>query len=316
MIDYHLPLLSSSEAILVLSESLMLEFANPAALHMMCLEGREMTGISLLRVLDGGSAAIAFSIQDGLLNNGHWSGDTWLERADSPALPVRLVIDRYQDAQRWRHACVMSDISHRKLTEAHLTQLSQHDSLTGLFNRAYVMHQLDSRLSVEQSQYALLFVDVDDLKKINDALGHHIGDLCLCEVARRLMEAVGNHRHATPRVATSEPIVARIGGDEFVILLPISERNEAQRLARSISELMNAPWYPRGRLQRVISTSIGIAYAPQHGNTSKSLLRLADRAMYRAKRARKGSVHEIIGQPPPPRASQDESGFGSLFTED
>lgn len=316
MIDYHLPLLRSSEAILVLSETLMLEFANPAALHMMGLEGREITGMSLLRVLDGGSSSIAFSVENGLLSHGHWSGDTWLERADSPPLPVRLVIDRYQDAQRLRHACVMSDISHRKLTEAHLTQLSQHDSLTGLFNRAYLMHQLDTRLSTEQSRYALLFVDVDDLKKINDALGHHIGDLCLCEVARRLVEAVGHNRHASVRPVVSQPIVARIGGDEFVILLPISEGYEAQHLAHSISELMNVPWYPRGRLPLVISTSIGIAYAPLHGNNSKSLLRLADHAMYRAKRARKGSVQEFIGHRSMPPHSNDESGFGTLFTEE
>jgi diguanylate cyclase (GGDEF)-like protein/PAS domain S-box-containing protein len=318
MIDYHLPLLNTSEAVLVMSEDLRLEFANPAALRMMGFEGATPTDMSLRHMLDDRSAALAATIESHLVVQGHWNGDIWLRRTDAGSLPVRLVVDRYHDANGYRHACVMSDISQRKQTEARLIELSQLDSLTGLFNRSHFMQQLDAHLNLlchEELQYALLFVDVDDLKHINDTLGHHIGDLCLCEVARRLGVAVRHSQHAGNHPTASEPLVARIGGDEFVILLSIAECDQARRIATSISELMNVPWQPDERHQLVISTSIGIAYAPLHGRSSKTLLQLADRAMYHAKNSRKGSVHEFIQQHPQVPLRFD-TGFDVLPSED
>ena len=318
MIDYHLPLLNTSEAVLVMSEDLRLEFANPAALRMMGFEGATPTDMPLRLMLDERSAALATTIEDHLVIEGHWNGDIWLRRMDAGSLPVRLVVDRYHDANGFRHACVMSDISLRKQTEARLIELSQLDSLTGLFNRSHFMQQLDTNLNLllhEELQYALLFVDVDDLKHINDTLGHHIGDLCLCEVARRLGVAVRHSQATGPHPVMSEPLVARIGGDEFVILLSISGADEARRIATSISELMNVPWHPDERHQLVISTSIGIAYAPLHGRSSKTLLQLADRAMYHAKNSRKGSVHEFIQQNPQVPLRFD-SGFDALPSEE
>ena len=319
MIDYHLPLLNTSEAVLVMSAELQLEFANPAALRMMGFEGSTPPELSLRHMLDERSAALAATIEDHLVVDGHWKGDIWLRRSDAGSLPVRLVVDRYPDANGFRHACVMSDISLRKRTEARLIALSQLDSLTGLFNRSHFMQQLDNRLSLlrqDELQYALLFVDVDDLKHINDTLGHLIGDLCLCEVAHRLGMAVRHSQQAGgPHPVASNPVVARIGGDEFVILLPVSECAQARLIATSISELMNLPWQPDERHQLVISTSIGIAYAPMHGRSSKTLLQLADRAMYHAKNSRKGSVHEFIQQNPQVPLRFD-SGFDVLSPEE
>lgn len=318
MINYHLPLLNTSEAILVMSEDLRLEFANPAALRMMGFEGATPSNMMLRHMLDDRSAALAATIERHLMVLGHWNGDIWLRRTDAGSLPVRLVVDRYHDADGFRHACVMSDISLRKQTEARLIELSQLDSLTGLFNRAHFMHQLDAhlnRMCDEELQYALLFVDVDDLKHINDTLGHHIGDLCLSEVARRLGVTVRHSLHAGTPPGTTEPLVARIGGDEFVILLSIAKPDQARRIATSISELMNVPWQPDERHQLVISISIGIAYAPLHGRSSKKLLQLADRAMYHAKSSRKGSVHEFIQQHPQVPLRFD-TGFDVLPTEE
>lgn len=309
MIDFHLPLLRTSEAILVLSEDLKIVFPNPAALRMMRAQGRNPNGALLLELLDDRSKSAAFNIESSLRLHGHWSGDTWLGRANAAALPVRLVIDRYRDASNLRHVCVLSDISQRKQTEERLTQLSQHDSLTGLINRAHFVQELDTRLYNEELPYALLFVDVDDLKKINDTLGHHIGDLCLCKVASRLVQAVRLHLHADEPVMASAPLVARIGGDEFVILVPIYQGDEAVRIATRVSDLMKAPWYPDTQHALVISTSIGIAYAPFHGSTSKKLLELADQAMYRAKTSRKGSVHELLHHLPPPTPPRFGAGF-------
>jgi diguanylate cyclase (GGDEF)-like protein len=318
MIDYHLPLLNTSEAVLVMSEDLRLEFANPAALRMMGFDGATPTDISLRHMLDDRSVALASTIESHLIVDGHWNGDIWLRRTDAGSLPVRLVVDRYHDANGFRHACVMSDISQRKQTEARLIELSRLDSLTGLYNRSHFMQQLDThlgRLYQEELQYALLFVDVDDLKHINDTLGHHIGDLCLCEVARRLGVAVRHTPDGSNHPASTEPLVARIGGDEFVILVQITECDHARRIATRISELMGAPWQPDERHQLVISTSIGIAYAPLHGRSSKALLELADRAMYHAKNSRKGSVHEFIHQHPQVPLRFD-TGFDMLPSED
>lgn len=318
MIDYHLPLLNTSEAVLVMSADLRLEFANPAALRMMGFEGIAPPDLSLRHMLDERSAALAATIENHLVVEGHWKGDIWLRRSDAGSLPVRLVVDRYHDTNGFRHACVMSDISLRKQTEARLIELSQLDSLTGLFNRSHFMQQLDNHLNLlhrDEPQYALLFVDVDDLKHINDTLGHLIGDLCLCEVARRLGLAVRHSQQESHHPAAFHPLVARLGGDEFVILLSLSDGEEARRIARRISELMNVPWQPDERHQLVISTSIGIAYAPLHGRSGKTLLQLADRAMYHAKNSRKGSVHEFIQQNPQVPLRFD-SGFDALPSED
>ncbi|MGD9725785.1 MAG: diguanylate cyclase [Nitrospiraceae bacterium] len=322
MIDYHLPLVSISEAILVLSENLTIDFANPAALRMMCFEGDCPRDLSLRDLFEASSVAVAQEVESVLTLTGHWSGDIWLRRADADAspLPVRLVVDRYQDGNGTRHACIMSDISQRMQTEARLRELSQLDSLTGLFNRAYFLRQLESKLHTlrrEERQYALLFVDVDDLKEINDTQGHHIGDLCLREVARRLRLAIQRSQHAVGEHSpdASETLVARMGGDEFVILLPVSTGDEALHIARTIGHVMNDPWQSGEGQQLTISTSIGIAYAPLHGSSSEQLLQLADRAMYEAKSSRKGSVHEFIWQRQPQDQLGFETGFDTLTTE-
>ncbi|EJM66386.1 putative bifunctional diguanylate cyclase/phosphodiesterase [Pseudomonas sp. GM55] len=168
----------------------------------------------------------------------------------------------------------------QSLTEANreLTQLALHDTLTGLPNRMLLADRIDqamSRVREEGGCFALMFIDLDGFKPVNDAFGHHMGDLLLREVAQRLREDL-----------RSQDTLARIGGDEFVLLVQLSEQIDALNLAARQVGLI-------GRAFRVaehdlhISASVGIALYPGNGQSAEELLMNADAAMYHAKGAGK-----------------------------
>ncbi|WP_085714932.1 bifunctional diguanylate cyclase/phosphodiesterase [Pseudomonas sp. B28(2017)] len=168
----------------------------------------------------------------------------------------------------------------QSLTEANreLTQLALHDTLTGLPNRMLLADRIDqamSRVCEEGGCFALMFIDLDGFKPVNDAFGHHMGDLLLREVAKRLREDL-----------RSQDTLARIGGDEFVLLVQLSEQIDALNLAARQVGLI-------GRAFRVaehdlhISASVGIALYPGNGQSAEELLMNADAAMYHAKGAGK-----------------------------
>jgi diguanylate cyclase (GGDEF)-like protein len=158
-----------------------------------------------------------------------------------------------------------------------LEHIAQHDALTDLPNRAL----FDDRMSValaaarrDDSQLALLFIDLDRFKPINDHLGHAAGDRVLKGVAERI-------RHNIRESDTA----ARIGGDEFVVLLrSVQSREDAERVAQKIGEAIDQPFVLEGR-SLTVSASIGLAVYPEDGPDAAALSRHADAAMYRAKDA-------------------------------
>lgn len=159
------------------------------------------------------------------------------------------------------------------------------DSLTGLPNRTFftdqIKRQLDGRFGEMPSAFAVLFIDLDRFKDVNDTLGHNVGDLLLKEVAREL--------HASLREGD---IVARLGGDEFAVLLPRSERPQAEEIARRMLQALNQRFVIEGSSVDV-DASIGIACFPEHGSTSQLLMQHADVAMYAAKHSNAGfTVYE------------------------
>ena len=166
------------------------------------------------------------------------------------------------------------------LTEANreLTQLALHDTLTGLPNRILLADRIDqamSRVQEEGGCFALMFIDLDGFKPVNDAFGHHMGDLLLCEVAARLREDLRSH-----------DTLARIGGDEFVLLVQLNEQDDALNLAaRQVSLIARSFRVTEHDLH--ISASVGIALFPGNGQTAQDLLMNADAAMYHAKGAGK-----------------------------
>lgn len=168
----------------------------------------------------------------------------------------------------------------QSLTEANreLTQLALHDTLTGLPNRVLLADRIDqamSRVDGEGGCFALMFIDLDGFKPVNDAFGHHMGDQLLREVSLRLREDL-----------RSQDTLARIGGDEFVLLVQLSEPNDAMGLAaRQVSLIGQAFRVADHDLQ--ISASVGIALYPGNGQATHELLMNADAAMYHAKGAGK-----------------------------
>lgn len=167
------------------------------------------------------------------------------------------------------------DITGRKNAEVQIRHLAHYDPLTDLPNRTLFSDRLQQALATakrDKTRLALMFLDLDKFKPVNDALGHHVGDLLLKEVAKRMQDCV-----------RESDTVARIGGDEFVVLLPsIETEQDAVLVAEKIRLALNRPFALVGQSLN-ISSSTGIAVYPEHGNDETKLVKNADAAMYRAK---------------------------------
>ncbi len=179
------------------------------------------------------------------------------------------------------------EISDRRRTEARMVHLSHHDALTDLPNRALFHNQLQDAIAFarENEYLALLCLDLDQFKAVNDTLGHPVGDALLLAVAERLV-----------RRTRKTHTVARLGGDEFAIIqAPIAKLTDAVGLADRLIELFGEPFDVAGN-QIVISTSIGVAFAPQDGADADQLMKNADLALYRAKMDGRGVYRLFRGE--------------------
>lgn len=174
------------------------------------------------------------------------------------------------------------DISDRKAMAEQMHRMAHYDMLTDLPNRSLLSERLQQAILAcnrEHRQFALMFLDLDMFKYINDKFGHDVGDMLLKEVARRIVECLR---------ASDTP--ARIGGDEFVVLLPsIDSEQMAVLVAEKIRDALSMPFEVAG-LRLSISASIGIALYPEHGSDEKLLLKNADTAMYLAKKKGRDTV--------------------------
>ena len=181
---------------------------------------------------------------------------------------------------------VTRDISQRRAAEEEIKRLATHDLLTGLPNRMLLNDRLQQALVAakrEQGHGALMFLDLDKFKQINDTLGHDVGDQLLKQAAVRMLECVRD-----------SDTVARIGGDEFIVLLrTIEDVNDAKMVAEKIRLAIRLPFNFDGH-HLMISCSIGIALYPEHGNESVGLCRNADIAMYQAKEHGRDNVQLFV----------------------
>ncbi|TVR96170.1 MAG: GGDEF domain-containing protein, partial [Trueperaceae bacterium] len=167
-------------------------------------------------------------------------------------------------------------------------RLASHDPLTGLPNRRLFQDRLEqtvARAHRRKSGVALLYLDLDGFKDVNDTLGHDVGDELLEAAAKRLVEQV-----------RAEDTVARLGGDEFgVILADVAQREDAGLVAEKLGEAIDAPFSLRGR-NVLVGVSIGIALYPDDARLSDGLMKAADVAMYRVKQEGKGTFAFFGGQ--------------------
>ncbi|NVF12705.1 bifunctional diguanylate cyclase/phosphodiesterase [Vreelandella maris] len=165
------------------------------------------------------------------------------------------------------------DITERKAAEARLTWLAERDPLTELYNRRYFQHAL--QIAIERSataKGAVLLLDLDQFKEINELSGHHVGDKLLREVADILFHKLGRRG-----------VIARLGGDEFSLLLEDTNADQAVTVAQYIVQLLDGIGFVVGERRHRVTASIGIALFPTHGNTPADLMASADVAMYKAK---------------------------------
>jgi len=234
---------------------------------------------------DRQDAAFYAALWQSLNTTGRWQGEIWNRRKSGEIYPEWLTINavRDEDAQLVNYVAVFSDISGIKQSQAQLAHLAHHDPLTGLPNRLLFHDRLGhalSRADRDGSKLAVLFIDLDRFKHINDSLGHLAGDGLLQEVARRLTSAVRR-----------EDTVARMGGDEFTLLLEDLRRPEdAAVLARKLLEALGDPYAIAGR-ELFVTASVGISLYPRDGRSAEDLVRNADAAMYQAKDAGRNGYH-------------------------
>jgi diguanylate cyclase (GGDEF)-like protein len=171
--------------------------------------------------------------------------------------------------------CFVEDISERKRAEAHIEHLARHDVLTGLTNRHHFAEHLDRAIANADRNgrsAGLMFLDLDDFKAVNDALGHSVGDALLVKVAQRLKHCLRD-----------TDLIARVGGDEFLILLSsLADPGDCALVADKIIAAVSRP-LELGERQFSITVSIGIAVWPADGSDAETLVRNADLAMYHAK---------------------------------
>jgi len=212
-----------------------------------------------------------------LLKEGVWQGEIYDRRKNGELFPAWQTISTVRDkaGEIIQFISIFSDISEKKSSEERIYHLAHYDTITGLPNRIYFQDQLDLALAHghrQNSTLALLFLDLDNFKVINDAFGHPAGDTLIKQVAHRLSEIV-----------REDDIVARLGGDEFTILL--SETHSSQDAALVAEKVLNSLAIPfkHENMDVVVSASIGISTFPTDGENTLTLLKNADSAMYQAK---------------------------------
>ncbi|MBS4217347.1 EAL domain-containing protein [Bacillus sp. FJAT-49711] len=208
---------------------------------------------------------------------GSWSGEIWNKRKNGEFFLEWLTISEVKnpDGLVQGYIGVFSDITDRKKAEDELKMLAHYDALTGVPNRHSFTKRFSDLLDISnqsQQKLALLFLDLDRFKQINDSLGHEAGDKLLMEVASRLQELIKN-----------KDVIARLGGDEFVIILSnIKHQRESVHISEKIIEILKKPFNIDGQ-EVYITTSIGISFFPNDGSSSEILLKKADKAMYMSK---------------------------------
>ena len=272
---------SMSEAVAVVDGEFRYVSVNPAFLRMTGYGEAEIVG-RRADLLDSDQHDPAFhaGIRETAARDGQWSGELWQRRKDGDAFLAAVELRTVHDADSATplQVVVLNDITQHKRTEQELRYLANFDTLTSLPNRSLLSERLSKaivRAHRQDERVAVLFIDLDRFKDVNDSLGHAAGDRILRAAAARLQQTVGA-RHT----------VARLGGDEFTIVIEgLAHAHEAEHVAREIINAFEAPLLLEDRREITISPSIGISLYPDHGQVPTDLLKQADTAMYQAKAA-------------------------------
>lgn len=234
-------------------------------------------------------AQFCAAIWDAVRSAGAWQGEVWNRRKSGESFPAWLTVTAVRDSagQASHYVCTLTDITRRKADEEEIRNLALYDFLTGLPNRRCLMDRLDHaiRASERSGRYgALLFIDLDNFKDLNDTLGHDMGDMLLLQTAQRFVASV-----------RGSDTVARLGGDEFIVMLEdlgmhqqeavLHVREVGKKILRKLNQA-----YTLGEHQFTCSASIGVTVFRGRGESVAGLLKQTDLAMYEAKAAGRNAL--------------------------
>ncbi|MYL51424.1 EAL domain-containing protein [Halobacillus litoralis] len=271
--EKYLILNSAGEGIFGIDLDGHITFANPSATELLGYENeKEVIGAPYSHIFDDQKTFLEHYEQ----KDGHTDKDHFFFKKSGGTFPVEYVITpKLENDLTTGYVVTFKDVTSRKQMEEKIKYHAYYDSVTNVPNRVLFQDRLNQALQYAEmadKPIAILFLDLDRFKKINDTFGHSFGDKVLLNVAERLQNAV-------PSGAT----VSRQGGDEFIILLPTIDREEgAVKCAKRILEAFNDPFVIGGH-EISIKTSIGISLFPENGDTVETLIKHADVAMYKAK---------------------------------
>ncbi len=277
----------SPDHILILNKSLRIEYVNFAAPGFTV---DELIGKSLLDFIENPfkRREVNTKLEKSLEDGSPCSYETELQTPDGNTLNFETrAAPRIVNGEIIGLTLNARDMTQRKKDEAKIQHLAYHDELTSLPNRRLLMDRLEHNLNIAKrhnTKGALLFLDLDRFKTINDSLGHAVGDAILCEVAKRLNDCV-----------RAEDSIARLGGDEFMVLLPELNQDpseasyEASIVAEKLRKSLSEPYYLKGHHYHT-TPSIGIVIFPFGDETGDDVLKHADTAMYRAKAAGRNEI--------------------------
>ncbi|ALM82931.1 EAL domain-containing protein [Bordetella sp. N] len=280
---------ASSEAILILDQECRLLSGNAAFYRATGYAPGDVVGTLPSFIATDNAANTQFTAMSAIAaqveRRGTWSGEGQVRRRRGGEFPAWLMVNAVRDKQGnvSHFICTVIDITDRKKSEARIRFLAEHDVLTELPNRALFTKQLRTALGTGQhvgQRCAVLFIDLDRFKDINDSLGHHVGDGLLKSISRRLLQAV-----------RGGDTVSRLGGDEFTIILTqVGGRADVEHLiAERLIPLVRQPHEIAGVTLQV-SCSVGVAMYPEDGADIDTLMQNADAAMYQAKAAGRNLV--------------------------
>ena len=264
---------SSSEAILMVSDDLIVELANPAAEAIFRAGGDGLAGRPLEQLFPLFQEAGSL---ERYLSHDRRTVEMQGCRLDGSGFPLEATLDAMTVEGASHYVVIARDVTERHAQQKLMEYLALHDTLTGLPNRTLLMDRLDHAITAsrrDDEPLALLLLDLDRFKEINDTLGHAVGDSLLAEVGQIL---------AGPLRASDT--IARLGGDEFAVLLPsVSGMAQARDIAERLAAVLTRPFAVE-QITVEVGVSIGVALFPDHGTDASELMRSADVAMYLAKR--------------------------------
>ncbi|MEW6708115.1 MAG: EAL domain-containing protein [Pseudomonadota bacterium] len=271
---------STRDGVLITDAQGRIEAVNRAFTEITGYSGEDALGATP-RLLQSGRHGPQFyrALWTALREQGSWQGEIWNRRKNGSVYPEWLSINPVRDAAGAlaNYVGVFTDITHLKNTEARLERLAHYDPLTDLPNRRLLQTRLEQALAHARrhaTSVAVLFIDLDGFKTVNDSLGHPVGDQLLVCVAERLRARL-----------RQDDTLGRVGGDEFVVVLEsIRQPNDVAVLAQALLSAVAEPVQLAGGQEAYVTASIGISIFPEDGSSSAvEMLRDADAAMYRAK---------------------------------